>query len=178
MVESFLVLERELDGESQIRIADVVAALSYALDLAEGQPEGHAVRSCFIGMHIARRLQLEAVDRAALFYALLSLTHYWLTPVSVETQIDLSPHALPKYAMYSVLRIAIAYLLSLGFTLVYGYIAAYNPRAEKFMVPLLDVLQSIPVLSVLPPVMVSMVTLFPDRQLGVELGSMMFAGAA
>ena len=109
----------------------------------------------------------------ALFYALLSLTHYWLTPVSVETQINLSPSALPKYAMYSVLRIAIAYLLSLGFTLVYGYIAAYNARAEKFMIPLLDTLQSIPVLSFLPGVMVAMVALFPTRQIGVELGSIL-----
>jgi NitT/TauT family transport system permease protein len=109
----------------------------------------------------------------AIFYALLSLTHYWLTPVSVETQIDLSPSALPKYAMYSVLRIAIAYLLSLGFTLVYGYIAAYNARAEKFMIPLLDTLQSIPVLSFLPGVMVAMVSLFPTRQIGVELGSIL-----
>src|SRR5580698_1673621 len=109
----------------------------------------------------------------ALFYALLSLTHYWLTPVSVETQINLSPSALPKYAMYSVLRIAIAYLLSLGFTLVYGYIAAYNARAEKLMIPLLDTLQSIPVLSFLPGVMVAMVSLFPTRQIGVELGSIL-----
>src|ERR1700734_565951 len=107
----------------------------------------------------------------ALFYALLSLASYWATPISVETQIDLSPWALPKYAMYSVLRIAIAYLLSLGFTLVYGYIAAYNARAEKFMIPLLDTLQSIPVLSFLPGVMVAMVALFPTRQIGVELGA-------
>src|SRR5580693_7450550 len=106
----------------------------------------------------------------ALFYALLSLASYWATPISVETQIDLSPTALPKYAMYSVLRIAIAYLLSLGFTLVYGYVAAYNARAEKFMIPLLDTLQSIPVLSFLPGVMVAMVSLIPTRQLGVEMG--------
>ncbi len=109
----------------------------------------------------------------ALFYALLSLTHYWLAPVSVDTQIDLSPSALPRYAMYSVLRIAIAYVLSLGFTLVYGYVAAYNPRAERFMIPLLDTLQSIPVLSFLPGVMVAMVSLFPTRQIGVELGSIL-----
>jgi NitT/TauT family transport system permease protein len=109
----------------------------------------------------------------ALFYALLSLASYWATPISVETQIDLSPMALPKYAMYSVLRIAIAYLLSLGFTLVYGYVAAYNARAEKFMIPLLDTLQSIPVLSFLPGVMVAMVSLIPTRQLGVELGSIL-----
>jgi NitT/TauT family transport system permease protein len=63
-----------------------------------------------------------------------------------------------------------AYVLSLAFTFVYGYIAAYNAKAERFMIPLLDTLQSIPVLSFLPPVMVSMVALFPTRQLGAELG--------
>ncbi len=59
------------------------------------------------------------------------------------------------------------------FTLVYGYIAAYNRKAERFMIPLLDTLQSIPVLSFLPGVMISMVALFPTRQLGVELGSVL-----
>jgi NitT/TauT family transport system permease protein len=51
--------------------------------------------------------------------------------------------------LFSVLRIAVAYFLSFVFTLVYGYIAAYNRKAERFMVPLLDTLQSIPVLSFL-----------------------------
>jgi NitT/TauT family transport system permease protein len=109
----------------------------------------------------------------ALFYALLSMTHYWLAPANAGTAIQLRVSALPKYAMFSVLRIAIAYLFSLAFTLVYGYIAAYNARAEKFMIPLLDTLQSIPVLSFLPGVMLSMVALFPTRQLGVELGSIL-----
>jgi NitT/TauT family transport system permease protein len=107
----------------------------------------------------------------ALFYALLSLTHQWAAPASVEMKIDLSPSALPHYAVLSILRIAIAYLLSLLFTVVYGYVAAYNARAEKFLIPLLDTLQSIPVLSFLPGVMISMVALFPTRQIGVELGS-------
>jgi NitT/TauT family transport system permease protein len=109
----------------------------------------------------------------ALFYALLSMTHYWMAPANAGTAIQLRVGALPKYAMFSVLRIAIAYLFSLAFTLVYGYIAAYNPRAEKFMIPLLDTLQSIPVLSFLPGVMLSMVALFPTRQFGVELGSIL-----
>jgi NitT/TauT family transport system permease protein len=81
--------------------------------------------------------------------------------------------ALPAYAGYSLLRITIAYVLSLGFALVYGYVAAYNARAERFMLPLLDVLQSIPVLSFLPPVMLAMVALFPGRQLGVEMGTIL-----
>src|SRR5580658_6622687 len=109
----------------------------------------------------------------ALFYALLSTTHYWMAPANAQTAIDLHPSALPKYAMLSVLRIAIAYVFSLAFTLVYGYIAAYNAKAERFMIPLLDTLQSIPVLSFLPGVMLSMVALFPTRQLGMELGSIL-----
>jgi NitT/TauT family transport system permease protein len=109
----------------------------------------------------------------AFFYAILSMTHYWMTPAGAPMEIHLEPAALPRYAMYSVLRIAAAYVVSLAFTLVYGYIATYNARAEKFMVPLLDTLQSIPVLSFLPGVMVAMVALFPTKQLGVELGSIL-----
>jgi len=109
----------------------------------------------------------------ALFYALLSLSHQWAAPVGAQAEINLSPSALPRYAMLSILRIALAYFLSLLFTFVYGYVAAYNARAEKFLVPLLDTLQSIPVLSFLPGVMVSMVALFPTRQIGVELGSIL-----
>jgi len=109
----------------------------------------------------------------ALFYGLLSFGRYWIGPVSTQAEIDLHAAALPKYAVYSVLRITIAYAFSLIFTLIYGYIAAYNHKAERFMIPLLDTLQSIPVLSFLPGVMISMVALFPTRQLGVELGSVL-----
>jgi len=109
----------------------------------------------------------------ALFYAVLMVGRAWLGPITEEVQINRSPLALPAYAGYSLLRITIAYLLSLVFTLVYGYVAAYNPRAERFMIPLLDVLQSIPVLSFLPGVMLAMVALFPGRQLGVEAGAIL-----
>jgi NitT/TauT family transport system permease protein len=109
----------------------------------------------------------------AMFYAFLAVTRYWVSPFQAHADIQLSPGALPKYAAFSVLRIMAAYAISLIFTLVYGYVAAYNKRAERFMIPLLDTLQSIPVLSFLPPVMVAMVALFPTRQLGVELGSIL-----
>jgi NitT/TauT family transport system permease protein len=109
----------------------------------------------------------------ALLYSVVAMARYWSGPLTPQINIDLSARALPLYTIYSVLRIAIAYFLSLAFTLVYGYIAAYNRRAERFMVPLLDVLQSIPVLSFLPGVMLAMVALFPARQLGVELGSIL-----
>ena len=53
------------------RFSEVLSALSFALDLVEGQPEGHTVRSCLIGMKVADRLGLDAESRSALFYALL-----------------------------------------------------------------------------------------------------------
>ncbi len=54
-----------------VRMSDVIAALSYALDITEGQPEGHALRTCLIGMRLADEVRLPAADRSALFYALL-----------------------------------------------------------------------------------------------------------
>jgi len=106
----------------------------------------------------------------ASFYAVLMVAHNWLGVAQPYTEIHLVPRALPLYALYSVVRIFVAYLLSLCFAVGYGYVAAYNPRVEGFMVAVLDILQSIPVLSFLPPVMLAMVALIPTRQLGIELG--------
>ena len=56
---------------STIRLSEVVGALSYALDLTEGEPPGHALRSCVIGMRLAQEIGLDAGARSDLFYALL-----------------------------------------------------------------------------------------------------------
>jgi len=109
----------------------------------------------------------------ALFYGIVQVGHNWLGSFTPHVEISRSLGALPVYAGYSLLRIALAYALSLLFAVTYGYIAAYRPRAELFMIPLLDVLQSIPVLSFLPGVMLAMAALFPGRQLGVELGAVL-----
>ncbi|MGB0011389.1 MAG: ABC transporter permease subunit [Candidatus Sulfotelmatobacter sp.] len=109
----------------------------------------------------------------ALFYGVATVGRDWFGPFTPSVEISRSPWALPAYAGYSLLRITIAYGLSLGFALAYGYAAAYNQRAERFMIPLLDVLQSIPVLAFLPPVMIAMVALFPGRQIGVEFGAIL-----
>jgi NitT/TauT family transport system permease protein len=109
----------------------------------------------------------------ALFYGVLMVGRSWFGPFTPTVEISRSVRALPAYAGYSLLRITIAYGLSLIFTLVYGYVAAYNARAERFMLPLLDVLQSIPVLSFLPPVTLAMVGLFPGRQLGMECAAIL-----
>ena len=109
----------------------------------------------------------------ALFYGIVEVGRNWLGPFRPQVEISRSLGALPVYAGYSLLRIALAYVLSLLFAVGYGYVAAYRPRAERFMIPLLDVLQSIPVLSFLPGVMLAMAALFPGRQLGVELGAVL-----
>ncbi|MGA3107328.1 MAG: ABC transporter permease subunit [Terriglobales bacterium] len=109
----------------------------------------------------------------ALFYCVVEVGRNWLGPFTPHVEISRRLAALPVYAGYSLLRIALAYLLSLIFAVTYGYIAAYRPGAERFMIPLLDVLQSIPVLSFLPGVMLAMAALFPGRQLGVELGAVL-----
>jgi NitT/TauT family transport system permease protein len=75
--------------------------------------------------------------------------------------ISLDPHVLPYYAGLSILRMAAAYLLSLLFALWYGRAAARNPRVEKVLMPLLDVLQSVPILSFLPVVLLSLSAVLP-----------------
>jgi NitT/TauT family transport system permease protein len=109
----------------------------------------------------------------ALFYGVVEVGRNWFGPFTPHVEISPRLAALPVYAGYSLLRIALAFFLSLLFAVTYGYIAAYKPGAERFMIPLLDVLQSIPVLSFLPGVMLAMAALFPGRQLGVELGAVL-----
>ncbi len=98
----------------------------------------------------------------ALIYAGVRLT--FNAPEHITgPHISLEPKVLPWYTLLSVMRMMAAYLLSLLFTLVYGRIAAYNQRAEKIMMPLLDVLQSVPILSFLPVVLLSLSAIMPEH---------------
>ena len=109
----------------------------------------------------------------AAIFGVYAIGRSWLGPVHPRVEISQNPRVLPLYALYSLVRISVAYALSMVFALAYGYVAASSRRAEIIMVPLLDILQSIPVLSFLPGVMLAMVALFPRSQLGVELGSIL-----
>src|ERR1700761_3374590 len=114
-----------------------------------------------------------AMGLLAGFYAVLQIARYWLSGAVPEVEISQSPTMLPLYAFYSCVRIGVAYLLSLLFAVGYGYIAAYNKRVEALMIATLDILQSIPVLSFLPGVMLAMMSLIPSRQLGIEFGAIL-----
>ena len=106
----------------------------------------------------------------AAFLGLVSTGVYWLGKPVPVVPISNSIGALPLYAFYSIVRMSIAYFLSLAFAIGYGYTAAYNKRVEPWMVAVLDILQSIPVLSFLPPVVLAMVALVPGHQMGIEMG--------
>lgn len=107
---------------------------------------------------------------AVLFYAGLTLAKSVSAGHGAAEEISLSPGALPVYTLYSLTRMLAAYLLSVLFTLFYGRKAAYDRRAEKIMLPLLDVLQSVPILSFLPVVLLSLSAFMPQR-LATELAS-------
>ena len=82
--------------------------------------------------------------------------------------IDTSPTQLPYYAARSLLRMFIALGLSFTFTFIYGYVAARYRRAEKVMIPALDILQSIPILGFLSITVTGFIALFPGSYLGLE----------
>lgn len=104
------------------------------------------------------------------FLAVVRTCMYWFQKPIPVVPVSTAVSALPVYAFYSIVRMCIAYAMSLVFAVAYGYIAAYNRRVEPWMVALLDILQSIPVLSFLPPVVLAMVALIPGHQLGIEMG--------
>ena len=115
-----------------------------------------------------------------LFFGLLELRGEWTGSLRPTVTIDLSPWALPRYAFFSLSRGLLAYLFSLAFTLVYGYWAAKNRAAERILVPLLDILQSVPVLGFMPGLVLGLVALFPSSNVGLELAAvvMIFTGQA
>jgi NitT/TauT family transport system permease protein len=82
--------------------------------------------------------------------------------------ISLDPGRLPEYALRTVLRMAWALAASLAFSLAYAALAAKSRRAEKILIPVLDVLQSVPILGFLSIAVTGFVALFPGRLLGVE----------
>ena len=115
---------------------------------------------------------------AAALYGVVRVAKHWQAPLQSTVEIHLSLWALPGYTLLSMLRGFVAYGISLVFALSYGYLAAHQPRAERVLIPLLDVLQSIPVLGFLPGVVLALMSVFPGTNIGLELASilMIFTG--
>ncbi|HEY2383796.1 MAG TPA: ABC transporter permease subunit, partial [Terriglobia bacterium] len=102
------------------------------------------------------------------------------SPPDVIPSVGLDPRNLPNYAARSTLRMFIALAFSTLFTFVYGYAAARSRRAERVLVPLLDILQSIPVLGFLSVTVTAFIALFRGSLLGLEAASIfaIFTGQA
>ncbi|MGC8790025.1 MAG: ABC transporter permease [Desulfurella sp.] len=98
--------------------------------------------------------------------------------INYEANINLSIGSLIKYSLFSLSRALIAFGFSFVFTIFYGYFMYKNKTAEKLLLPILDILQSIPVLGFLPAVVLALIALFPNSITGLELASiiMIFTG--
>lgn len=107
-------------------------------------------------------------------FALLALLAYggaqMSTPYDVGTPLPMSldPANLPYYLLRSALRMGAALICSLVFTLIFGIVAAKVPALEKVLIPILDILQSIPILGFLSITVAGFIALFPGNLLGVE----------
>ena len=115
---------------------------------------------------------------AAVIYSLVAFGREWQAAFNPSVSIDLSVWAIPKYAIFSALRGLTAFLVSLLFTFVVGFWAAKSSRAEKILIPVLDIFQSIPVLGFLPGLVLVLISIFPTTNTGLELASiiMIFTG--
>lgn len=114
----------------------------------------------------------------ALIYAVVALAREWTGPLQQVPEIHLEARYLPLYALFSLSRGVIAYGVSFLFTLIYGYTMARVSGAERILLPVLDILQSIPVLGFLPGFVLGLVHLFPHQNIGLEIASilMIFTG--
>jgi len=98
-------------------------------------------------------------------HVLQPLTELRMAPVSLD------PHNLPEYATRTTWRMLLALGLSLVFTFTYATLAAKSKRAETLLVPLLDILQSVPILGFISVTVVFFMSLAPGRVLGAEFAA-------
>src|SRR4249920_767777 len=82
--------------------------------------------------------------------------------------VSLDPSNLPHYALRTTMRMLLAIVCSIAFTFVYAALAAKSRRAEMVLIPLLDILQSVPILGFLTFTVIFFLRLFPGSQLGAE----------
>jgi NitT/TauT family transport system permease protein len=127
-----------------------------------------------------RRPNLRPVDLIvfaallALLFGLLRLAPALNAPFLPKTPsrpLSTNPANLPYYAARSLFRMFIALLISLLFTFAYAEAAARLPRAEKVLIPVLDILQSVPVLGFLTVTVTAFINLFPGSELGLEFAA-------
>ncbi|GAA4394021.1 ABC transporter permease [Tsukamurella soli] len=114
---------------------------------------------------------LVVVGAAALIWAIIRISQGMGASVDLAkapSSIDTDPAKLPYYAARSLLRMFIGLVASLIFTFVYATIAARSRRARTVLLPILDILQSVPILGFLSITVTMFIALFPGSELGLE----------
>jgi len=101
----------------------------------------------------------------------LAVAQYWAGPRTPPEPLDLSLSSLPYALFLSLSRITLAYLVCLITSLAVGYWAAHSKMAERIIVPLIDIGQSIPVLGFLPGLVLFFLSLFPYSRTGLEIAA-------
>ncbi|WP_242195915.1 MULTISPECIES: ABC transporter permease [unclassified Pseudomonas] len=123
---------------------------------------------------LPNRWDLVALPLVIGFLLFFSITarETWAPIATLQSEvISLDPANLPEYAMRTTLRMLAAMVAALVFTLLYGTLAAKSRRAEKLLVPVLDILQSVPVLGYISFTVTFFLLLFPGRVLGAEFAA-------
>ncbi|HHS7810566.1 TPA: ABC transporter permease [Pseudomonas putida] len=123
---------------------------------------------------LPNRWDLIAMPLVIGFLLFFSITarETWAPIATLQSEvISLDPGNLPEYAMRTTLRMLAAMVAALVFTLLYGTLAAKSRRAEKLLVPVLDILQSVPVLGYISFTVTFFLLLFPGRVLGAEFAA-------
>ena len=131
-----------------------------------------------------RKIRLQTADLLVLglfvflLYGSVITAQRWHAGLQPDITIELNYSSLALYSIYSLFRALIAYLISLLFTLLFGYLAATYKTAEQVILPLLDIGQSIPVLGFLPGLVLGLIAIFPKSNLGLEMACilMIFTG--
>jgi NitT/TauT family transport system permease protein len=139
-----------------------------------------ALRETFPTRGALRRPRWRPVDLLVgaaiigLLYGLVRLSEAVTVPFEPShavRNLSTDPAHLPGYALRSLSRMFVALGLSVGFTFVYGTAAARSRRSERILIPLLDILQSVPVLGFLSITVTGFIALFPHSLLGLECAS-------
>jgi len=109
----------------------------------------------------------------ALLFAIIRTAAQFSGSYNDKFQVNTSLWVLPSYTAQTLIRMVAGYVLSLVFTLIYAYTAYRSRSAARVLIPILDILQSIPVLSIAPAVVLALIGLFPGQRIGVELASIL-----
>jgi NitT/TauT family transport system permease protein len=139
------------------------------------------IRTTYPSLDALRRLPVRPADIVVILGALALLIALarvgsgtvvaFVPQKHLVPHVSLDPRYLPYYASRSTLRMFVALIWSVLFTFVYGYAAAHSRRAERVLIPLLDILQSVPVLGFLTITITGFIALFPGSLLGLEFAS-------